>query len=171
VASTNNKWNGAAWSGGSAWTMVVRRGGCFVLNNLMSIVTGLNSSDSGTNDHNIRNTSDTVSTATVAPANSASGGQSSASGVGYMPFSNPSTGGYSWNGSAWSSVITAPYQGGSSSSSAQAYLSSKMVAINNGGATNDSGAGITSTLSFNGVGVSAAASSSTGRATATASAI
>ena len=132
-----DKWNGTAWSSGTAWGYTVHNQSVFMQGSNLHISGGYTGSHVTT--HRQRNTSDTESSSTAAPAsgeNPCSG--ESPAGYGYTVGTGASannTTSYVWDGASWSTKTTA-YTMYSDAGSQGSYMSVHGFGFSNGGASN-----------------------------------
>jgi len=164
---TSERWNSSAWASATSFSVASKAFvGSFKINSLFNFVGGLNTAGAGLTNHETKNTSDTISSATVVPAagyNNSGANQGSALGI----FANIHTNGsdstvsYSWNGSAWSSSLTATVTVNADICQASAFASTQNLYVQNGGSA--SSAVINSTMVHNGSAFSTGTSSSNSR--------
>lgn len=127
-----DKWNGSAWSSGTAWAVAARFTNAFLVGANISCVAGVNTSGSGITTHETKNSADANSSATATPAGGAtrsSAGNGLAYGVQYGDASTAASV-YIWSGSAWATV-TSGYS--STHESNGTGSQARRLAIKNGG--------------------------------------
>lgn len=158
-------YNGSAWSTGNDFATATAMCGCGVVSSIMSVLGGFNTSTSPTTTHETKNTSDTVSSATVVPTAAVGygGGEPFAGMLFYAQMTAAdNTTCYSWNGAAWSSAITATYTGYGQQPAASGSYTSNGFYTQNGGSTSG-GSAVNTSMRFNGVATSSDVSSATNR--------
>ena len=170
-----DKWNGTAWSTPTAWAYACLGGVAFKQGSLLYVTGGLSTGGGDLTTTNTRTSADSVAAGTANPSatSTMSGSQSSIGGfISHAGATDSaSTASYQWNGSAWSSSITASYSSVGNNCSATAFMPSSRLAITNGGIVSAGGAAQTQAETFNGIAFTASTASSTARANATTSAI
>lgn len=162
--ATADRWNGAAWSTGTAWNVAAMSSQAFILNNLLHCATGLNTAGSAITTNETRNSVDAIATGTASTnASTGSGGSKGPNGRAYncsLPASSGSNSnaGFTYNGAAWA-ALTAAYTQYSDRANG-ALSKSELFWFGNGGQT-ATGSGVLSTSQiFNGVSVALSVSSS-----------
>lgn len=151
AGTTNVKWNGATWSVLTAWTNSLDLPGSFTTNSLLDNVGG-ETGGSFSTSHETLNSSDVKSTATVIPAagSSAFSGNIITSGLTQAaPSTSTSTVAYAWNGTTWSSALTATtaIEGARGATAASGSNTVSQLIYINGGA---SGSPTNGTFKYNG---------------------
>lgn len=167
---TADKWNGSAWSTGTAWTAERMNAPSYVVGAKLYTSHGVNPSSSTTNTVWSRDAADAVTVESTSAVTSASqgGGSLGINRVKAIIFSlnneaNNATS-YSFNGTSFSSALTAAYTQAGASANGGAFNSNSGVSFNNGGY--DASVALASTQSYNDVSFTALAASTTARLTA-----
>jgi len=157
-------YNGTSWTSGNTFSGAKMRTGCFVVVSLMSVVGGLDGGGSATSEHHLKNTSDAISAGTAIPTGSGSSAGGNANfnlGVMTSITAANNTTSYTWNGSAWSSSLTANYSqtggeaGGCGSNTGGGFF------VQNGGYNSSNT--VTTSQTYNGIAFSTATASSFAR--------
>lgn len=158
ASTTNESWNGSAWSTTNAYVTAENVGACFVQGSLMHHVTGIQS-----NAHETMNSSDTIASATNAPTTAAYSGGSVSTTANGLYINSTTTASYYWNGSSWSSSTTVSYtpSGSSYFNPSCGYSPTTQLSIINGGST--ASAALNTSASFNDVSWSSATASTNAR--------
>lgn len=112
ASNVADKWNGSAFSSGTAWSNAMDTIACFVVGSIQSALGGFDVGSSATTTHDTRTTADSVSTSTVVPANSTTtegSSSSSQSVISHVASQTSTNGSYIWNGTSWSGNIAVTY--------------------------------------------------------------
>ncbi len=151
--ATVDKWNGSAWSTGTSITTATTSMGTFQTNSLLDVFGG-DTGGGGVTTHYTKTSADALSTATAVPtatdANAGANFSTSSGVITGVGNSAATTTSYSWNGSAWSSSITASQSQFSDRQGGCGYDSSKGLFIQNGGQTAASSSPVNTTQLYNG---------------------
>lgn len=168
VKDTADKYNLSAWSTAAVWSAGNLTAGCFVLGSLLYRAAGFNGSAYVTSV-DARTTGDSVSSATALAVSGECASASAAPGMlgilTSLSGSSSTADSYSFNGSSWSSIITALYAQQDTGANGQSFSANSSYCLNNGGAIG--GTATTNSQQFNGSAYSTAPAS--GSATSSAS--
>lgn len=161
-------WNGASWASKTSYANTLSHTGTFITNSLLDSIGGFDGGSGATNHHATKNTSDTLSSATVLPINTC--GNSGANQTSTLGVLRTSAGGgsdnaqaYTWNGSAWSSALTMNRTCYAQRVAACAFAENKNLYFENGGRVNGSSTTLSTSEVYNGTAFSASTSSTNAR--------
>lgn len=143
------KYNGSAWATAAVWTGNNLLCGCFFLNQFLWLHGGDNTSGTAITTLLSRNSADTIATSTASPSAMDRHGSSnvnSSLAMSAQGLAGDSATSYTWDGTSWSSALTAPY---SSQSGCAAFSSSRSLFYGLSG--NTGGTDTTNNFQFNGI--------------------
>lgn len=150
ASNASDAWTGFVWTAKNAFAGAYTRSASFTVNNVLSVVGGIDASSSAVSVHETKTTADSVSTATSITVTSRGVGASVNNTMGVTGHWNDgtnSTNTYFWNGSVWSSAVACTYTAQGATEGAMAGLPTRGVVVLNGGYT---GSATSSTSQFNG---------------------
>lgn len=154
-SNTADAWNNASWASKTTFSNSKSRAQCFVVNNLMSVVAGIDTGPAVTTSHDQKNTADSSSTGTaLGTASQGLGGANQSAGIGMvvnMAASGANQTSYRWNGSAFSSSFNSAYAT-EELGYASGYFASRSLFIGAGGRNTSS---LTNVQIYNGLAFSA----------------
>lgn len=166
VTTASDRWNGSSWTSANAFSAPRFHSGTILVNSLMNVLGGFDAASNAQTTHETKNSSDTVSSATAIPTTSLGnngGNQATNLGIINQSGSGDSTQMYSWNGSSWSSAITATYTVSGQRAAASASAVARGYYFQNGGRT-EAGSSVTTSMTWNNIATASSTASSNARA-------